>query len=71
MGAARQAADPREAERGGDRRVPPWLETEIALVKPRVLVCLGAVAAQALLGQELQGVRRARTFRGVDAAPRV
>jgi len=29
----------------------PWLETEIALVKPRMLVCLGAVAAQALLGR--------------------
>ena len=29
----------------------PWLETEIALVKPRVLVCLGATAAQALLGK--------------------
>ena len=28
----------------------PWLETEIALVQPRVLVCLGAPAAQALLG---------------------
>jgi uracil-DNA glycosylase len=29
----------------------PWLETEIALVKPRALVCLGATAAQALLGR--------------------
>jgi uracil-DNA glycosylase len=29
----------------------PWLETEIALVKPRVVVCLGATAAQALLGK--------------------
>ena len=28
----------------------PWLDTEIALVKPRVIVCLGATAAQALLG---------------------
>jgi DNA polymerase len=28
----------------------PWLETEIALVGPRALVCLGATAAQALLG---------------------
>jgi DNA polymerase len=28
----------------------PWLETEIELVQPDVLVCLGAVAAQALLG---------------------
>ncbi len=28
----------------------PWLEAEIALVKPKVIVCLGATAAQALLG---------------------
>jgi len=28
----------------------PWLDTEIALVKPRAIVCLGATAAQALLG---------------------
>jgi DNA polymerase len=32
----------------------PWLETEIALVKPRVLVCLGATAAQALLGRQFR-----------------
>jgi uracil-DNA glycosylase len=29
----------------------PWLEAEIATVKPRVIVCLGATAAQALLGR--------------------
>jgi uracil-DNA glycosylase len=29
----------------------PWLDAEIAVVKPRVLVCLGATAAQALLGR--------------------
>jgi uracil-DNA glycosylase family protein len=29
----------------------PWLEQEIALVKPRVIVCLGATAAKALLGR--------------------
>jgi DNA polymerase len=28
----------------------PWLEAELDIVKPRVLVCLGATAAQALLG---------------------
>jgi DNA polymerase len=28
----------------------PWLQREIALVKPRVIVCLGATASQALLG---------------------
>ena len=35
----------------------PWLEAELAVVKPHVLVCLGAVAAQALLGR---GVRVTR-----------
>ena len=28
----------------------PWLDGEIAIVKPKVIVCLGASAAQALLG---------------------
>jgi len=32
----------------------PWLDQEIALVKPEVLVCLGATAAQALLGREFR-----------------
>ena len=32
----------------------PWLEREIALVRPRVLVCLGATAAQALLGSKFR-----------------
>jgi uracil-DNA glycosylase len=35
----------------------PWLEAELQVVKPSVLVCLGAVAAQALLGR---GVRVTR-----------
>jgi uracil-DNA glycosylase family protein len=29
----------------------PWLEAEIAAVVPRVIVCLGATAAQSLLGR--------------------
>jgi DNA polymerase len=36
----------------------PWLETEIALVRPRVLVCLGATAAQALLGKAFKVSRQ-------------
>jgi len=39
----------------------PWLDAELAVVKPRVLVCLGATAAQALLG---------RTFRVTQARGR-
>ena len=32
----------------------PWLEAEIALVKPEVIVALGATAAQALLGPKFR-----------------
>ena len=32
----------------------PWLDKEIELVQPRVVVCLGATAAQALLGRSFK-----------------
>jgi uracil-DNA glycosylase family protein len=32
----------------------PWLQAELELVKPEVLVCLGATAAQALLGRSFR-----------------
>jgi uracil-DNA glycosylase family protein len=32
----------------------PWLTAELAVVRPRVLVCLGATAAQALLGRQFR-----------------
>jgi uracil-DNA glycosylase family protein len=32
----------------------PWLEAELAVVQPRVLVCLGATAAQSLLGRDFR-----------------
>jgi len=32
----------------------PWLEQELELIRPDVLVCLGATAAQALLGREFR-----------------
>jgi uracil-DNA glycosylase len=35
----------------------PWLETEIALVEPRGIVCLGATAAQALMGPKFRLTR--------------
>jgi uracil-DNA glycosylase family protein len=36
----------------------PWLDAEIALVKPEVIVCLGATAAQALLGRQFRVTRQ-------------
>ena len=49
----------------------PWLETEIALVKPRVLVCLGATAAQALLGKSFKVSQQRGRFVPSSLAPRV
>ena len=35
----------------------PWVKAELAVVKPKVLVCLGATAAQALLGRDVRVTR--------------
>jgi DNA polymerase len=35
----------------------PWLDAEIAAVKPRVLVCLGAVAARSVFGRPIRVTR--------------
>ena len=32
----------------------PWLDAELSLLEPKVLVCLGATAAQALLGRQFR-----------------
>jgi uracil-DNA glycosylase family protein len=36
----------------------PWLDAELETIKPRVLVCLGATAAQALLGRDFRVSRQ-------------
>jgi DNA polymerase len=32
----------------------PWLEAELKVIHPRILICLGATAAQSLLGREFR-----------------
>jgi uracil-DNA glycosylase family protein len=49
----------------------PWLEAELRLVKPRILVCLGATAAQALLGRTFRVTQHRGTFVESDLAPLV
>lgn len=49
----------------------PWLEAEIAAVKPRVIVCLGATAAQNLLGKEFRVTRQRGQFIKSPLAPLV
>lgn len=47
----------------------PWLEAEISLVKPKVIVCLGATAAQALLGSKFKVSKQRGQFIESTLAP--
>ncbi|MBV9183664.1 MAG: UdgX family uracil-DNA binding protein [Acidobacteria bacterium] len=49
----------------------PWLDAEIAIVQPRVIVCLGATAAQALLGRTFSVTRQRGEFLASNLAARV
>jgi DNA polymerase len=50
-GKRRIHAKPNAAEIAACR---PWLDAELDLIRPRVLICLGATAAQALLGRQFR-----------------
>lgn len=70
-----------EADERGKRRIhkkpryseiqacKPWLEAEIAVTKPYVVVCLGSTAAQALLGKTFRVTRQRGVFLASDIAP--
>ena len=47
----------------------PWLEAEIAVVKPQVIVALGATAAQALLGAQFRVTKQRGEFLESTLAP--
>jgi DNA polymerase len=49
----------------------PWLDAELRVVRPHVLVCLGAVAAQALVGRQVRVTRDRGRFLDSDLAPHV
>ena len=54
------------------RACRPWLEAEMAALKPRVLVILGATAGQALLGSGFRvGAMRGRDLEETEWAPHV
>ena len=48
-----------------------WLELELRLVKPEIVVALGATAGQALLGPEFRVTRERGKLRSSPLAPRV
>ena len=49
----------------------PWLDAELSVVKPQVLVCLGATAAKALLGSSFKVTKQRGEFVESDLAPLV
>jgi uracil-DNA glycosylase len=53
------------------RACRPWLDAEIAVVEPEVIVALGATAAQALLGKDFRVTRQRGEFVESELAPHV
>jgi DNA polymerase len=51
------------------RACRPWLEAEIGVLQPRVLVCLGATAAQSLLGASFRVTRQRGQFVPSELVP--
>jgi uracil-DNA glycosylase len=49
----------------------PWLEAELAVVRPNVLVCLGATAAQSLLGRQFRVTKQRGEWLDSDLAEHV
>lgn len=49
----------------------PWLDAEIAATRPEVIVCLGATAAQSMLGREFSVMRQRGQFVQSELAPYV
>jgi uracil-DNA glycosylase len=49
----------------------PWLEAELRVLKPRVLVCLGATAAQSLLGKQFRVTKERGRWLDSDLAEHV
>jgi DNA polymerase len=49
----------------------PWLEAELRLVKPKLVVCLGATAGQAIFGSSFRVTRERGKVLSSELAPRV
>ena len=49
----------------------PWLNAELQIVRPKILVCLGATAAQALLGKQFRITRSRGELVDSPLAPHV
>ena len=69
MGAQRETAAPPEAESREIGACLPWLEAEIDLLRPDVIVALGATAAQGLFGRQVRVTRDHGKWLPIPLAP--
>jgi uracil-DNA glycosylase len=54
------------------RACRPWLDAELAVVEPDVLICLGAVAVESILGKQVKVTKdRGRVLADTGVAPSV
>ena len=51
------------------RACRPWLTAELEMIKPNLIVCLGAVAAQSLLGSSFKITKAHGEVREVEGLP--
>ncbi len=47
----------------------PWIEAEFAAIQPKAIVCLGATAAQAILGRDFRITKQRGEIRQTDYSP--
>ena len=67
-------AKPRIHQKPNSREIAacrPWLEAELRLVRPEVLICLGATAAQSIFGPSFRVTRDRGKILASEIAPKV
>ncbi|HJU06292.1 MAG TPA: UdgX family uracil-DNA binding protein [Nitrospiraceae bacterium] len=68
QGKRRKHKRPSAAEMAACR---PWLAAEVDLIRPKILVCLGATAAQSVLGRTVRIGEERGKFYKTDLAPEI
>jgi DNA polymerase len=61
----------KRADAAEQRACRPWLDAEISRIQPRLIVCLGSMAASAMLGSSFQLLKQRGTWHERDDGSRV
>jgi len=71
VGASRKTSNSSETNSAGDRSLPSVLEAELRIVKPKLVVAMGATAAQTIFGPSFRVTRERGKVLSSKLAPRV